>query len=113
MGLDWNDSFGLTSRGTSTLLDIPNIQCPARPELLYSNVVKKPKLLSLTQKYNNVFNEKLGKCTKTKVSIHLEDDAEPKFYNARSISFAVKQNVQNELDRPVDLKELLKLNYSN
>ena len=64
LGLDWSDSFGLTSRVTSALLDIPNIQCPASPELLYSNVVKEPKLLSLQQKYNDI-----GKVHKNK-SIH-------------------------------------------
>ena len=47
LGLDWSDSFGLTSRGTSALLDIPNIQYPARPEFLHSNVVQEPKLLTL------------------------------------------------------------------
>ena len=101
-GLDWSDSFSLNSRDISVLLNIPNIQCPATPELFYSNVVKEPKLLSLQQKYNNVFEDKLGKCTKTKVSIHLKDDTKPIFYNPRPIPFAVKQKVQDEIDRLVD-----------
>ena len=37
LSLDWSESFGSTSRG------IPNNQYHARPELLYSNVVKEPK----------------------------------------------------------------------
>ena len=71
LGLDWSDSFGLTSRGTLALIDVPNILCPVRPELLYSNVVKEPILLFLQQKYNDISEDKLGKCIKTKVSIHL------------------------------------------
>ena len=100
LGLDWSDSRGLTSRDTSVLL-IPNTQCFARPELLYSNVVEEPKLFSLQQKYKNVFEDKSGKCTKTKVSIHFKYDTKPIFYNARPIPFAVKQKVQvqNEIDR--------------
>ena len=113
LGLDWSNSFGLTSRGTSALLDIPNIQYPARPEFLHSNVVQEPKLLTLQQKYNDVFEDKLGKCTKTKVSIHLKDDTKPIFCNARPIPFAVKQKVQDEIDRLVDLGVLQKINYSD
>ena len=107
LGLDWSESFGLTSRG------IPNIQYLARPELLYSNVVKEPKLLSLQQKYDDVFEDKLGKCTKSKVSIHLKNDTKPILYNTRPLPFAVKQKVQNEIDRLVDLGVLQKINYSD
>ena len=55
----------------------------------------------------------LGKYTKTKVSIHLKDDTKPIFHNARPISFAVKQKVQDTIDRLVDLGVLQKINYSD
>ena len=113
MGRNWSNSFGLTSQGISARLDIPNIQCSVRLEILYSYVVKEPKLMSLQQIYNTVFEEKLGKCAKTIVFIHLKDDREPIFYNACPIPFAVKQKVQNKLDRLVDLGVLQKINYSN
>ena len=55
----------------------------------------------------------MGKCTKTKVSIHLKDDIKPIFCNARPIPFAVKQKVQDEIDRLVDLGVLQKINFSD
>ena len=76
-------------------------------------LLKNPKLLFLQQKYDDVFEDKLGKCTKTKVSIHLKNDTKHILYNARPLSFAVKQKVQNEIDRLVDLGVLQKINYSD
>ena len=80
----------------------------------FLNSVKESKLQHLKKKYYNVFEPKLGKCTKLRVSIHLRDDApvKPAFSNARPIPFAIRQKVQDELDRLVDLEVLNKVDYS-
>ena len=67
----------------------------------FLNSVKESKLQHLKKKYYNVFEPKLGKCTKLQVSIHLRDDApvKPAFSNTRPIPFAIRQKVQDELDR--------------
>ena len=48
-----------------------------------------------------------------KVSIHLRDEVSPVFSNARPVPFAIKQKVQDELKRLVDMAVLQKIDYSD
>ena len=115
LGLDWSDHFGLTSLGTSALQSTKSTQTlNTEVQANFLNSVKESKLQHLKKKYYNVFEPKLGKCTKLQVSIHLRDDApvKPAFSNARPIPFAIRQKVQDELDRLVDLGVLNKVDYS-
>ena len=116
LGLDWSDIFGLTNRGTSALDVVKADYQPSQEsesEPLVSNSVKEPRLLILQEKYSNVFKNTLGKCTKKKVSIHLRDEVSPVFSNARPVPFAIKQKVQDELKRLVDMGVLQKIDYSD
>ena len=94
LDLDWSDHFGLTSLGTSALQSAKNTQTlNTEVQANFLNSVKESKLQHLKKKYHNVFEPKLGKCTKLQVSIHLRDDApvKPAFSNARPIPFAIRQ----------------------
>ena len=106
----------MTNRGTSALDVVKGNYQPSQEsesEPLVSNSVKKPRLLILQEKYSNVFKNSLGKCTKKKVSIYLRDEVSPVFSNALPVPFAIKQKVQDELKRLVDMGVLQKIDYSD
>ena len=113
-GLDWSDAFGMTTCGTSALHIVGE-------ENLASNVYQKSAnfaeklsgpLENLRQKYSEVFDDDLGKCTKTQASIHVRENTKPIFHNFRPIPFAVRKKVEDELSRLVDMGVLQKIDYS-
>lgn len=66
----------------------------------------------LQKRYPSVFSDKLGLFTKYKVELQLKQDAKPVFFKARPIAFALKNKVDRELDRLVNLGVLKPVEYS-
>lgn len=63
-------------------------------------------------KYESLFSDKLGTFNKYKLSLHLNENATPKFCKARSVPFAIKDKVSAELDRLVRVGILKPVSYS-
>ena len=59
----------------------------------------KSRLDGLLDKYSDVFKDELG--TMKGVNVHLEQkpDCKPKFFRARSVPYALKKGIEDELDR--------------
>lgn len=113
-GLDWSDAFDMTTGGTSALQIVENDNISSaiyqKSKILAENL--KGPLANITQKYSGVFVDDLGKCTKTRASIHLRENTKPIFHNFRPIPFAVRKKVEEELSRLVDIGVLRKIDYS-
>lgn len=72
-----------------------------------------PDLNHLINKYGNVFSAGIGTFVKSCIKINLKDSAiTPKFFRARPLPFAMKEKVENELERLENLKIISKVNYS-
>ena len=54
----------------------------------------------LMEEVPDVFKEGLGELKGMKVNIHVKDDAIPRFHKARPVPYAMKQKVEDELNRP-------------
>ena len=60
------------------------------------------RLEKLINQYSEVFEKGLGTFTGPKAKIHVEVDAEPKFCKARSVPYAMKGKIEEELKRLQD-----------
>nr|XP_046486469.1 uncharacterized protein K02A2.6-like [Neodiprion pinetum] len=82
------------------------------------NCIKKENKLEalrekIFEKHANLFSPGIGTFTKGKIKIHLKDNAVPIYHKPRSVPFALKEKIENELDRltkekiisPVDVSE--------
>ena len=56
-------------------------------------------LTDITRKYSDVFEAKVGCVPNYKVSLQLKDDASPVFLKAREVPYALRDEVERELDR--------------
>ena len=52
--------------------------------------------------FSNVFKEELGLIRNTKATIHVDKEAQPKFFKARPLPYALKDKVEHELERLVN-----------
>ena len=86
---DWNKIFGVNK--------------------LHQN---KSDLDQLLDKYPEVFDTKLGCLQGTKVTIHVNKDITQKFCKPRTVAFAYKQKVSDELDRLVNEGVLKPVSFS-
>ncbi|XP_022816983.1 uncharacterized protein K02A2.6-like [Spodoptera litura] len=68
--------------------------------------------LTLQGRYPAVFSDKLGLFNKFKVKLHLKEDAKPVFIRARPLAFALKNKVDNEIDRLVRLGVLKPVDHA-
>ncbi len=55
----------------------------------------------VVDRHADVFQEKLGRVQGVKAKIHVDPKAQPKFYRPRHIPYALRNKVENELDRLV------------
>lgn len=67
---------------------------------------------SLTNAYPKVFSEELGCFNKFEIQLPLKPDAKPVFFKSRPVPFAIRDKVNNELDRLVTLGILKPVSYS-
>ena len=61
--------------------------------------VQETPLVKLLEAHKVVFDEGLGTLRGTKAKIYVETDAEPKFFKARPVPYALKSKVEDELER--------------
>ena len=60
------------------------------------------KVNQLIQKYPEVFQEGLGTIKHYKATLQLKQDATPRFCRPRPLPFAIREQVEGELDRLVE-----------
>ncbi|XP_064462484.1 uncharacterized protein LOC135373169 [Ornithodoros turicata] len=65
------------------------------------------------QSHKDLFRKELGRCQKIKVHLQLKADATPKFFKPRPIPFALRSQVEEDLDRQVRNGVLTPIEYSD
>lgn len=70
-------------------------------------------LSTVLDKYSAVFNNELGKTKDYVATLQVDPTVEPKFYKARSVSFAMNQKVEAELDRLLATEVIEPVKYSS
>lgn len=73
---------------------------------------KQTEVCELLERYADVWKDELGRFNKFKVSLHLKPTAKPKFFKPRPVPFALKDKVEAELERLVQLGILRPVSYS-
>ena len=71
------------------------------------------RLQDLPQKFSNVFNTKLGCCTKTKISLHLKNDVRPVFRPKRPIAYSILPLVDAGLEHLIQVEMISLVSYSD
>ena len=66
----------------------------------------------LIQKHSSLFDGQLGKVRDIKVKLELKEGATPRFFKPRSVPYAVREPIKEELDRLVSEKILKRIEYS-
>uniref|UniRef100_A0A1A7YSF0 Gypsy retrotransposon integrase-like protein 1 n=2 Tax=Iconisemion striatum TaxID=60296 RepID=A0A1A7YSF0_9TELE len=69
-------------------------------------------LQSILSKHEEVFKEELGTLKGTKATIHVNEDATPRFYRPRSIPYAMRAKVDEEIDRLLKEDVITPVKYS-
>lgn len=67
---------------------------------------------SLLEKFPDLWRDELGSFNKFKVKLQLKENSVPKFFKPRTVPFALRDKVEKELSRLVDLGILVPINYS-
>ena len=88
LGRDWLHAVRLD------WTNIHNLQTPGRD----ANP-KQPRLQALLNEYDDLFSDELGTYTGPKAHIVVRDDAQPRFFKARPVPYAYRDNVCDELRR--------------
>ncbi|XP_041863718.1 uncharacterized protein K02A2.6-like [Melanotaenia boesemani] len=71
-----------------------------------------PTLQDILCKHEEVFKEELGTLRGTKATIHVADKAVPRFFRPRSLPYAMKAKVDEELDRLLREEIITPVKYS-
>ena len=100
MGRDWLSSLRVS------IGEINSMKVSNKPEV--SN-----KLAAMLQKHDTVFTEGLGTFTGGKVTLHVNPQAQPKFFKARTLPFSLKEKVETELKRLESLGIITPVKHSN
>ncbi|KAG6463039.1 hypothetical protein O3G_MSEX013623 [Manduca sexta] len=69
-------------------------------------------LQKLQSQFPDLFSNKLGSFNKYKIKLHLKPDSNPVFFKARPIAFALKDKINEEIDRLVQLGILKPVEHS-
>ena len=57
------------------------------------------KWCNIVDRHAEVFREELGRVNQVKARIHVDPQAQPRFYKPRNVPYALKGKVESELDR--------------
>lgn len=90
--------FGLTPINNTRICSVSN-QCSSE-------------VLQLMREYSDLFSKELGKFNKFDVELKLKQGVVPKFFKPRTVPFALKSRVEDEIDRLVGLGILVPVNFS-
>lgn len=74
--------------------------------------LEKMTLQQVLSKHEEVFKEELGTLKDTTATLHVPTDASPKFYRPRSVPYALKTKVEEEIDRLLRDKIISPVKYS-
>ena len=66
----------------------------------------------LLNKYGNLFKDELGTVQNYQVKLHVNSEALPRFCEARPVPYALKEPIEQELERLEHLKIIEKVNHS-
>ncbi|XP_060810604.1 uncharacterized protein K02A2.6-like [Amyelois transitella] len=77
------------------------------------SVTNKNELEQLLAKFSNLWRDELGAFNKFKVKLQLKDNSNPKYFKPRSVPFALREKVEQEIDRLVKLGILVPVNHSD
>ncbi|XP_062704672.1 uncharacterized protein K02A2.6-like [Aedes albopictus] len=101
IGLDWMDAFDLWSK-------------PLAAHCKRVNLTKFPHDdQHFVTRFPEVFQDGLGHCTKTKISLTLRPDVQPIFRPKRPVPFHATQKVEEELDRLQSLNIITPIDFSD
>ena len=70
-------------------------------------------LLEVLDEYSNVFKEELGELQGVQATLHVDKNARPRFEKARTVSFAIREKVEVELDRLQSLGVIRPVKFSD
>ena len=57
------------------------------------------RLGTMLQKYSRIFRDELGCCSDFKAHLYLKENSRPVFCKARPVTFALKEDIETDLDR--------------
>ncbi|XP_037959893.1 uncharacterized protein K02A2.6-like [Teleopsis dalmanni] len=107
MGLDWIQELNLCNMSINSIC---NSICENQDSIqLCSNPNKDTHLKHF---FSDVFDGKMGLCTKTKAVITTKPNVQPVFRSKRPVAYAVQQLVEDELKRLQELKVISPVNFS-
>lgn len=98
LGRDFMAKFGLYFTSNNNHLGMDSL-CPGE-------------VLQLLDNYSDLFSDELGKFNKFEIELRLKENAVPKFFKPRSIPFALKDRVEEEIQRLLDVGILQPVTYS-
>ena len=75
--------------------------------------MKCTELRDILSKYDQVFQEGLGTFSGVEAHLEVDPEATPRFHKARSVPYAMRQAVEDELDRLVKEGTLEPVEYSD
>ncbi|XP_055350040.1 uncharacterized protein K02A2.6-like [Paramacrobiotus metropolitanus] len=75
-------------------------------------VTEKLKLAHVLQKHKAVFRDELGCCKNFKAHLYLKENARPVFCKARPVPFALKEEVEEDIDRLVSIGVLTPVDHA-
>ena len=67
---------------------------------------------TLLSKYKNLFKDELGTVQNYQVKLYVKPEAPPRFRKARAVPYALKEPIEQELERLEHLKIIEKVNHS-
>ncbi|KAJ8733760.1 hypothetical protein PYW07_014311 [Mythimna separata] len=102
LGRDFMSAFNLI-----ITTDIKSLKCSESSDSTDSNSVRE-----LLDKFPDLWRDELGSFNKFKVSLKLKENAVPKFFKSRTVPFALKDKVEQELERLKKLNILVPIDHA-
>ena len=75
--------------------------------------VEEDSLDALLEKHRELFKDELGTIRNYQAELQLQPEARPKFFKARPVPFAIREAIENELDRLEGLGVIEKVDHSD
>ena len=82
------------------------------PMFVYSRLALAPELCDIFTQHSDIFAEELGKIEPFRVTLQVQSQAKPRFCKARSVPFAVKDEIEAELNCLESAGILIKVDHS-
>ena len=68
---------------------------------------------ALMEKYSSLFKDELGKVSQVKATLYVKPDAQPRFFKARPVPFAIKASIERELNELESSGVITKVSHSD